>query len=239
MSTIHSQPQPTSAGNEVLSNVNFATKRLKDLWMTGGESETEQTFEDITRYLSVQHAEEKHLNVFKSALEGMAEIRYNPRGANGKGTYSYRPAIPARNAEQLKAYLQSRPEFRGVTLAELTDGWELSDCTNTLESMERKHEILVFRHNGKIINVFEDDPTLYTNISDDMKIAWKETVLASNQDDLRIALEKAGLKPTTAPRQLIQNVQRVEKKRKAPRTGGRQTNSHISHLLKDYSHMKK
>lgn len=65
---MHSQPQATSAGNgtfvqsldleqqltvfpEVLSNVNFATKRLKDLWMAG-DDETSQTFEEITRYLS-------------------------------------------------------------------------------------------------------------------------------------------------------------------------------------------
>lgn len=66
---VHSQPQPTSAGNEVLSNINFATKRLRDLWMTGGgESETDQTFEEIISYLSVQHADERHLNVFRKAL---------------------------------------------------------------------------------------------------------------------------------------------------------------------------
>lgn len=50
---VHSQPQPTSAGNEVLSNINFAIKRLRALWMAG-ESEADQTFEDITRYLSVR-----------------------------------------------------------------------------------------------------------------------------------------------------------------------------------------
>lgn len=169
----------------------------------------------------------------------MPNIIYIPKGPNGKGTFRYKPTISARNADQLKAYLQSQKEFKGVTLAELTDGWETADCIATLEKMERKHEVLLFRHNGKIVNVFEDDPTLHTNIAEDMKSAWKEITLPVSQDDLRIALENAGLRPTTAPRQIAPAVQRVEKKRKAPRRGGRQTNAHMADLLKDYSHMRK
>lgn len=147
--------------------------------------------------------------------------------------------VPARSAEQLKAYLQSQQEYRDVTLQELTDGWDSTDCISALEGLEKKHEILIFRHNGKIINVFDDDPTLHTNINEDMKSAWKEIALPATSDELRTALEKAGLKPTTAPRQISRPVQQAEKKRKPPRRGGRQTNSHLMQgLLKDYSHIR-
>lgn len=180
-------------------------------------------------------------NICASTLsQQMPEIKFNPRGANGKGTFRYKPTIPARSPEQLKAYLQSQKEYRGITLQELTDGWEATDCVSALEKMERKHELLIFRHNGKIINVFEDDSTLHTNISEDMKSAWLEIPLPVTSDELRTALENAGLKPTTAPRQIARPVQLTEKKRKAPRRGGRQTNSHLMQgLLKDYSHFRK
>jgi transcription initiation factor TFIIE subunit beta len=241
------------AGTQLLTQVNNTVEYLKELWIKEKPS-FERTFDEILNSLSLQRNDPRYLAAFKRALPTLDRIKFNPKGANGVGTYSFNPIIPARNEEELKAYLQSRPTSLGVKYEDIIDGWEEKKCLPVLDDMEKRHEILVLRASTttttstkendtkktpKIKCVWQDDPTLYPSVRPDFINSWNEVSLPLGSEELRTALEKAGLKPTTAPREINQTVQVKEKKRKAPRRGGRQTNAHMAHLLKDYSHLRK
>lgn len=75
-------------------------------------------------------------------------------------------------------------------------------------------------------------------MSDDFKHEWHTIQIPPNPDDLRNSLLSAGLKPSSAPREVTATKPK-EKKRKAPRRGGKQTNTHMANILKDFSHMRK
>lgn len=72
----------------------------------------------------------------------------------------------------------------------------------------------------------------------DFKNEWHKIQIPPNPDDLRNSLLAAGLKPSSAPRQVDASKPK-EKKRKAPRRSGKQTNSHMTNILKDFSHLRK
>lgn len=72
----------------------------------------------------------------------------------------------------------------------------------------------------------------------EFKSEWHKIQIPANPDDLRNSLLSAGLKPSSAPREAAV-AKSKEKKRKAPRRGGKQTNTHMASILKDFSHMRK
>lgn len=63
--------------------------------------------------------------------------------------------------------------------------------------------------------------------------------IPSNPDDLRNSLLAAGLQPSSAPRQSEVKKTDNKKRKKAVRRGGKQTNTHMASILKDFSHMRK
>jgi transcription initiation factor TFIIE subunit beta len=67
---------------------------------------------------------------------------------------------------------------------------------------------------------------------------WHKVQIPPNPDDLRNSLLAAGLKPSSAPRQAVAS-KPDKKKKKASRRGGKQTNTHMAAILKDFSHMRK
>jgi transcription initiation factor TFIIE subunit beta len=203
------------------------------------EKDTPKTFEEIVNYLSIQFAEKDSLAHLRYILQNNhPKITYVPPGeSNVQGVYKYKPTIPVRNSEELQGYLQKQKNFTGVRFEDLKDGWP--SCADTIDQMETQHEVLVVRDKRKVIRtVWQDDATLRTNVSDGTKHGWDEVRLPTNPDDLRAALEAAGLKSTSGTREKAKNNMHREQKRKAARRTGRTTNSHISHLLKDYSNLK-
>jgi len=85
--------------------------------------------------------------------------------------------------------------------------------------------------------VWNNDPSLMLPMDPDFANEWHKIAIPANPDDLRNALLAVNLKAATAPRQAIGGPK--EKKKRAARRGGKQTNNHMAHLLKDFSSMRK
>lgn len=62
--------------------------------------------------------------------------------------------------------------------------------------------------------------------------------MPANAEDVRIDLDKAGLTPTSQIKEKV-IVKTKEKKKRAPRKGGKTTNTHMEKILKDYSGTRK
>ncbi|KAF2675545.1 hypothetical protein BT63DRAFT_365415, partial [Microthyrium microscopicum] len=150
------------------------------------------------------------------------------------GSFKYKSKIPVHNAETLKAFLQKRKHSVGLKFDDIKDGWQ--DAQVHCDEMETKHELLVVRDKrGVIRSVWQDDPSLWHNIGDDLRRDWNAIRLPKNQDELREKLLAADITPSSEKVVVERKVGRKDN-RKRSRRGGKQTNTHIAHLLKDYSH---
>jgi transcription initiation factor TFIIE subunit beta len=66
-------------------------------------------------------------------------------------------------------------------------------------------------------------------------VGWKEVKLPRSPEDMRAKLQYAGLRTTTAAKEKNRGPAKKVAKKKVNKRGGRTTNIHIQHLLKDYS----
>ena len=74
-------------------------------------------------------------------------------------------------------------------------------------------------------------------IDDEFKLIWNKIKLPE-PSDLADDLEREGLTPTNKNRGIKAKPKVQEKKTKKPRKSGRTTNTHMTAVLRDYSHMK-
>jgi transcription initiation factor TFIIE subunit beta len=227
--TIYSQPLDTGTGQHIFTQITYTIDHLRakeGKWMT---------FQEIAEYLNInndEHLRTQLETIFRSPSTN--RIEYNPRD----NTYRYRPKLDIRNAAQLKGYFQNQKSAIGLSVKELKDGWP--SVQDDLREPERKKEILVNRNkkDQQAKTVWINDPSLMHHVDDDFKNEWHKILLPPNPDDLRAKLVAAGLKPSSAPRSALA-AKPKEKKKKAPRRGGKQTNTHMANILKDYSHKRK
>ncbi|MBE7181189.1 MAG: hypothetical protein INR71_08270 [Terriglobus roseus] len=228
-----SQPAETGTGNFIITQVYYAQEYLKD-------KDRAMSFDDIWHYLSLGGASPQTMALFKSLLQsGRVQIVYDPDGLNGQGSYRYRSPHNVRSADQLKGYLQRQATMQGVLVKELKDGW--TGAAPAVDALEASGDILVTRgkKNQDARVVWADDPSLRLDVRPDFRAMWHQVHLPANPDDLRTKLLQAGLKPTTEKRVVSTMIKPKDKKRKGPRKGGKQTNTHMAGLLKDYSHLRK
>jgi transcription initiation factor TFIIE subunit beta len=218
--------------NEVITQITLAESYLRD-------SGKEVTFDELINFLSIQHGEKDRLSVFRRVLQrngATDRVAYNPQGANGKGTFRYRSTLPVHNSEDLKGFLQKRPHAIGVKVDELKDGWK--EWNSEIARMEGIGELLVVRDkNQRPKTVWQNDRTMMHRVDPDLQKQWHAIKIPLDTEELRNKLIGAGLNPTSAARKIIA-AKPQDKKRKASRRGGRQTNVHMSHVLKDYSHKR-
>src|ERR1700753_3894584 len=215
---------------QLVSQINTAVDYMK-------EKRKEHSATQLLGYLSLQHADDELKNRLIYELKRLPNVQYKSDGLGGSGSFAYKPKIPVSNAEELKKYLSTRPSTVGVQYNDLRDGWP--DCQPAVDDMEKRGEVLLIRdRKGGIKLVWHDEPSLEHKVSDDLKHAWNNIKLPANTDDLRIRLENAGLKPTSAPREHVKKAQTKDNRKRGPKRGTRTTNAHIQHLLKDYSHKK-
>ncbi|KAF2420276.1 transcription initiation factor IIE, beta subunit, partial [Tothia fuscella] len=222
-----------AAPQDIVTQVEYAVRYLI-------EKNSPQTFTDIINYLSIQAADPAQLNKLRNVLQRDwhgSRVKYDSRGANGAGTFEFKPKIPVKNAEELKGYLQRQDHSVGLKMDDLKDGWQ--KYQDEISRMETEKELLVVRNNkGQPRTIWQDDPTMSNPISDALKQKWHDIRLPANPDDVRAKLQSAGLKPTSEPKRLASG-RPQEKKKRAARRGGRQTNSHMNGILKDYSNRRK
>lgn len=221
---VYSQPQDTGTGEHVYTRLTYATDHLRD------HPSTWMTFDEIMGFLNVPpgHVQREQLRALMRADNAGNRISWN--AANE--TYRYKPKLQIRNPAQLKGYLQTQKSALGLTVKDLKDGW--ATVADDLKAMEDKKEVLVKRtKDGVPRTVWNNDPSLVYPMDPEMMNEWHKIAIPPNPEDLRITLMHAGLTAASMPKAIVAAPK--EKKKRQMRRGGKQTNTHMLHLLRDFS----
>jgi len=237
--TIFSQPENTGVGTDVSTQILYAVEYLKNAPKPLG-------LEKILDHLNLDRETEAWKRGIMERLRNHPRVEWKPEAGLSEqglfsGTYEHKPIIPnVKTKEQLLAYLQNRRDASGVSVKELKDGWP--DCEKAISQLEAEHKILVVRtkKDNHARMVWYDDPTLFHHVEGDFVAMWHKVEVPALDDIVR-RLESVGQKPTSEDPRIkaaMQPQQKKDKKR-VNRKSGKTTNAHMSHLLKDYSHLKK
>ncbi|KAJ9618708.1 hypothetical protein H2203_008912 [Taxawa tesnikishii (nom. ined.)] len=231
MTTTYSQPANTSTGEQIVTQVFYATEHLQ-------KKDKAISFDDIWNYLSIPTHLQHHRNVLKRALMNHSRVEYDPKGLNGQPSFRFRPIHPVRSGEELVAYLQRQPTAQGISVKELKEGW--AGAVAEIDALEQKGVLLVTRNkkDNTPKMVWPDDPSLKVHVDEDFQNFWSKIKLPANPSDLRTELEKAGLTPTSKVKEIVKVTGARDKKKRVSRKVGRSTNTHMAGILKDYSQMK-
>ena len=234
-----------TGGGELLTLVVTSTDYLKE------KNFRPIAFDDLVGYLSLPtEGSSKQAALLKQALRTHARAEYVPASLapSGKESFKYRPIHPVTNAEELKHYLHAQPTAQGISAKELRDGWP--DAFAELNRLEEEGHVLLFRwrKDNTPRFVWADSPTYHIldpktlrpkHADADFAEVWAKTRLPANEMDLRGELEKAGLTPTSAVKEVRKAEVGRKQKKKIVRKGGKTTNSHLLGILKDYSGARK
>ena len=218
---VYSQPQDTGTGEHVYTRLTYATDHLRAHpaeWMS---------FDDIMGFLNVPagHVQREQLRALMRADNVGNRISWNARDE----TYRYKPKLNIRNAAQLKGYLQNQKSAQGLAIKDLKDGW--ATVADDIKVMEDKKEVLVKRtKDGVPKTVWDNDPSLMYPMDPEFMNEWHKIAIPPNPDDLRNTLINVGLTAASQPRQIITAPK--GKKKRTIRRGGKQTNTHMAHILK-------
>lgn len=235
---VYSQPAATGYGNDAFTQVTYVIDFLK-------KKDEPKTFQEILEYLSQVHADLAKKRKIVAILQKHDRVQYNPdltlkSQAWDSGTYQHRPIINVRSKKDLIAYLQNKTNAQGLAVKDLKDGWP--DCDDALDALEGEHKILVTRtkKDGHARMVWSNDPSLFHQVDVEFIDMFRHTELPS-VDDLVRKLQEAGQKPASEdPSKRIKAAPKTkEKKKRVSRRGGKTTNTHMAHLLKDFSYLKR
>lgn len=228
---VYSQPADTGTGKNVMTQITYAVDYLKSKGIP-------QTLQDLLSYLSLQYREDDYKRTIGTILKNHEKISFDRTGADGVGTFSFRPIHNIRSPSQLLGHLQSQPTAQGLNVRALRDGWPgAEDAINQLESQGK---LLVTRNkkDDHAKMVWPNDPSLRVHIDDEFKTMWHKIRLPE-AGALAEELEREGLTPTNKSRVVRAKPMKQEKKTKKPRKSGKTTNTHMEGVLRDYSHLKK
>jgi transcription initiation factor TFIIE subunit beta len=235
---VYSQPAETGYGNDSFTQVTYIIEFLKKK----GEA---KTFNEILQYLSQMHCTEQQKRTLAGIMRKHGRIQWIPDESLkqqpwSSGKFKHRPIIDVRTKDQLLAYLQRKADAQGVSVKDLKDGWP--DCEGPISELERVHKLLVTRtkKDGHARMVWANDSSLYHNVEPEFVQMWQKIELPA-PDDLVRKLIDAGQKPASEdPSKRVKAAPKTkEKKKRPPRKGGRTTNVHMEHLLRDYDHLKR
>jgi transcription initiation factor TFIIE subunit beta len=230
---VYSQPADTGTGKDIMTNVLYAIQKLK-------EKNTPLTFEDIVGYLSLQERrhDQGYVHALRSILQVHEKINYDPSGADGKGTFSFRPPHNIRSEEQLLQKLQSQTTMTGILVKDLKEGWP--GVEQTIDKLEQEGKLLVTRNkkDNHPKMVWANDPSLVHPFDDEFRQIWEKTKVPDQQHVLE-ELEKAGMIPANKNKVAKPRPKLEQKKTKKPRRTGKTTNTHMMGILRDYSHLKR
>lgn len=220
----YSQPAVTGLGQEMMTRVHYAVEHLK-------EKDRPIKFDDIYRYLSIPPDRKDEGRRLRSALMSHPKVDFD----QAAGTFRFRPIHNVRSADELRAYLQQQKTAAGIKVVELKDGWP--GAVDAIDLLEREGTLLVTRNkkDNAPKMVWPNDPSLGLSVAvdDDFQAYWHKTKVP-DATDLRKELEKAGLTPTSQVKEITPVNGAIKKKRRINRKAGRSTNTHMSHILKEY-----
>lgn len=215
-------------------------------WLRGKDEP--QPYNAVLGYLSLTSRPESEQEYFVEQMRRHPQIQWIPDPSLSEqtwrtGKYLHRPAIPGvKSKTTLLAYLQKKTDASGVSVKDLKDGWP--DCDAAITELEAEHKVLVVRakKDGVARMVWLDDGSLAQEIDPQLKVMWSRMELPS-LETIATRLIAAGQKPASEdPRNKVDSGKGGggdKKKKRAQRRGGKSTNTHMEHLLRDYSHMKR
>lgn len=216
-----------------MTQVIFAIEHMKT-------KTTPLKFEDILNYLSVrqQGHDPGYIQALRRILQSHEKIDYDPRGAGGEGTFSFRPPHNIRTAEQLLQKLQSQSTAQGMNVRELREGWP--GVVETINSLEKEGKLLVTRNkkDNHPRMVWTNDPSLIQHFDSEFRQIW-EKIKIPDQPTVIEELEKAGITPTSKNKIVKARPKMENRKVKKARRSGKTTNTHMAGILRDYSHLKR
>ncbi|KAL2792913.1 transcription initiation factor TFIIE, beta subunit [Aspergillus keveii] len=230
---VYSQPANTGTGKDIMTQVVFAIEHMKSKGVP-------LTFSDIVSYLSLQHRanDQGYIQALRSILQVHEKVEYDPKGANGEGTFSFRPPHNIRTTEQLLQKLQAQSTGIGMSVRELREGWP--NVEDAINKLEKEGKLLVTRNkkDDHAKMVWANDPSLIEHFDDEFKQIW-EKIKIPEQQVVKEELEKAGILPTNKNKVVKARPKFEHKKVKKPRRSGKTTNTHMMGVLRDYSHLKR
>lgn len=230
---VYSQPANTGTGKDIMTQVLFAIEHMKSKGMP-------LRFADIASYLSLQHRanDPGYVQALRRILQRHEKVDYDPSGANGEGTFSFRPPHNIRTAEQLVQKLQSQTTAAGISVRELREGWP--NVEETINQLETEGKLLVTRNkkdeHAKMI--WPNDPSLIPHFDEEFRQIW-EKIKLPDQQTVKEELEKAGIMPTSKNKVVKARPKVEQKKIRKTRRSGKTTNTHMMGILRDYSHLKR
>ena len=230
---VYSQPANTGTGKDIMTQVLFAIEHMKSKGVP-------LRFVDIVSYLSLQHRahDQGYVQALRRILQMHEKVEYDPSGANGEGTFSFRPPHNIRTPEQLLQKLQVQKTAAGMSVRELREGWP--NVEDVINQLEKEGKLLVTRNkkddHAKMI--WANDPSLIEHFDDEFKQIWEKIKIPDAQA-VKEELEKAGITPTNKNKVVKPRPKLENKKVKKPRRSGKTTNTHMMGILRDYSHLKR
>lgn len=181
---------------------------------------------ELTDYISIK-SDDKIIDLLKK----LEKIQFDSK----KNSFKYISTYDVHSAQELLNLLRSQVTFKGISCKELKDGWP--QCDETINELEEDSKILVLRtkkdktpryvwyNNGGDLN----------RIDEDFIKMW-ENVQLPQFAELPRKLQDLGLKPASIdPATIKRQTKKVEIKKKKQRRG-KITNTHMTGILKDYSH---
>jgi transcription initiation factor TFIIE subunit beta len=228
---IYSQPTATGTGSDVRTKVLFAITSLKSkspalvptaTLIADNIRAPEQTPELVSRFRQFLNANEK--------------VLYHKE----TDSYSYRPVHDIFDADDLIGFLQSQTTASGLNVGDLKDGW--ADVEKTIDQLEKEQKLLVVRnkkdHHAKM--VWADDPTLHAPMDTEFVKFWAEIEMPEGGHEAVVkALKQKGMSSADSGMAPPTKVVKKEKPKKKIRRGGKVTNTHMTGVLRDYSHLKR
>ncbi|KAJ5579487.1 transcription initiation factor TFIIE beta subunit [Penicillium hispanicum] len=230
---VYSQPANTGTGKDIMTQVLFAIEHMKT-------KNVPLKFADIVSYLSLQHRahDQGYVQALRSILQMHEKVDYDPSGAGGEGTFSFRPPHNIRTPEQLLQRLQAQTTAAGMSVRELREGWP--NVEDAINQMEKEGKLLVTRNkkDDHAKMVWANDPSLIEHFDQEFRQIWDKIKIPDPQA-VKEELEKAGITPTNKNKVVKPRPKMENKKVKKPRRSGKTTNTHMMGILRDYSHLKR
>lgn len=230
---VYSQPANTGTGKDIMTQVLFAIEHMK-------AKNVPLKFADIVSYLSLQHRahDQGYVQALRSILQMHEKVDYDPSGAGGEGTFSFRPPHNIRTPEQLLQKLQSQTTAAGMSVRELREGWP--NVEDAINQMEKEGKLLVTRNkkDDHAKMVWANDPSLIEHFDLEFKQIW-DKIKVPDPQAVKEELERAGITPTNKNKVVKPRPKMEQKKVKKARRSGKTTNTHMMGILRDYSHLKR
>ncbi|KAI0449901.1 hypothetical protein F5B21DRAFT_492918 [Xylaria acuta] len=235
----------TDFGTHMMTQLTYVVDFLK-------AKRAPKTLQEVLDHLTLHNLPEHQQRLFVNLMHKHSRIDYVPAPKTAKGAaadqqpawrtgkYQFKAKIPGVHDKMtLLAHLQQKTDASSLSVKDLKDGWP--DCDQAITELENEHKILVVRtkkdNHAKF--VWLDDPRLSHAVDPEFLNMWHRIELPAPEDMVRKLLA-LGQKPASeAPQNNAKATNKAAKKRKSTRPPKHQSNAHMAHLLKDYSHMKR